>query len=487
MKLSALSPRYEARQPDAGLGRALSAHQAPGRCWPPRPTSTSPSTPRRPTGWSLSLKLLERLARRAGAGRLDAASASRCRPTRSAAPAGDRGASPASPRASGRRLMVRLVKGAYWDTEIKRAQVAGRPDYPVYTTKAATDLSYLVCARALIGAAPALYGQFATHNAHTLAAVRAMAEPGRAVAVEYQRLHGMGEALYAGADDALRRLPAARLRPGRRPRGPAALSGAPPAGERRQHLLRPRPAGRAHAGREGGRPTRSPRSRPPAARRTRASRCRAISTARAARTPAAWTSPSPRRATRWPRAIAALPALDAGPIVGGKTPAGAAPRRVSPCRPAADRRPGRRRHAGRHRRRLSPPPRKAQPAWDDLGGEGRAPVLRAMADALEADRDRLIAICAREAGKTLADGVAEVREAADFCRYYAAPGRAPVRRAGDPARARSARPTSWSCTAAASSPASARGTSRWPSSPARSPRRWPPATRCWPSPPSRPR
>ena len=99
---------------------------------------------------------------------------------------------------SGRRLMVRLVKGAYWDSEIKRAQVNGRPGYPVFTTKAATDLSYLASARALIGAAPHLYAQFATHNAHTLAAVRTMAEEA-GVAVEHQRLHGMGEALYAAA------------------------------------------------------------------------------------------------------------------------------------------------------------------------------------------------------------------------------------------------------------------------------------------------
>src|SRR4029450_13597199 len=69
-------------------------------------------------------------------------------------------------RSSGRRLMVRLVKGAYWASEIKRPQVAALPGYPVYTTKAATDLSYLVCARVLLNAAPALYGQFATHNAH---------------------------------------------------------------------------------------------------------------------------------------------------------------------------------------------------------------------------------------------------------------------------------------------------------------------------------
>jgi RHH-type proline utilization regulon transcriptional repressor/proline dehydrogenase/delta 1-pyrroline-5-carboxylate dehydrogenase len=101
-------------------------------------------------------------------------------------------------QASRRRLMVRLVKGAYWDAEIKRAQLAGRPGYPVWTTKPATDVSYLVCAKALIEAAPDLYPQFATHNAHTLAAVRHMAEAADA-AVEHQRLHGMGEALYAAA------------------------------------------------------------------------------------------------------------------------------------------------------------------------------------------------------------------------------------------------------------------------------------------------
>src|SRR5471032_1412588 len=78
-------------------------------------------------------------------------------------------------KSSGRRLMVRLVKGAYWDTEIKRAQVFGRTDYPVYTTKPATDVSYLACAQTLIAAAPHVYSQFATHNAHTLAAVHHMA------------------------------------------------------------------------------------------------------------------------------------------------------------------------------------------------------------------------------------------------------------------------------------------------------------------------
>src|SRR6185437_11155503 len=90
-------------------------------------------------------------------------------------------------RRSGRRLMVRLVKGAYWDAEIKRAQVGGRPDYPVFTTKAATDVAYLVCADRLLAAAPDLYARFATHNAHTLAAVRKLAER-RGVRCERQRL-----------------------------------------------------------------------------------------------------------------------------------------------------------------------------------------------------------------------------------------------------------------------------------------------------------
>ncbi|MEM6761402.1 MAG: bifunctional proline dehydrogenase/L-glutamate gamma-semialdehyde dehydrogenase PutA [Pseudomonadota bacterium] len=96
-------------------------------------------------------------------------------------------------KATGRPLMVRLVKGAYWDTEIKRAQVVGTESFPVFTRKAGTDVSYLACARALLERAPQLYPQFATHNAATVAAVLAM---GRGRDYEFQRLHGMGEALY---------------------------------------------------------------------------------------------------------------------------------------------------------------------------------------------------------------------------------------------------------------------------------------------------
>lgn len=93
-------------------------------------------------------------------------------------------------------LMVRLVKGAYWDTEIKMAQVAGLEGYPVFTRKAATDVHYLVCARKLLSYAKWLYPQFATHNAHTVASVRTLAKEFKVDEYEFQCLHGMGAPLY---------------------------------------------------------------------------------------------------------------------------------------------------------------------------------------------------------------------------------------------------------------------------------------------------
>ncbi len=101
-------------------------------------------------------------------------------------------------RRTGHRLMVRLVKGAYWDSEIKRAQVDGLEDYPVYTRKVHTDVSYIACARRLLAAPDAVYPQFATHNAHTLAAIHELAGPDRYTPgqYEFQCLHGMGEPLY---------------------------------------------------------------------------------------------------------------------------------------------------------------------------------------------------------------------------------------------------------------------------------------------------
>ncbi|SDM84378.1 L-proline dehydrogenase /delta-1-pyrroline-5-carboxylate dehydrogenase [Methylobacterium phyllostachyos] len=101
-------------------------------------------------------------------------------------------------RRSGRRLMVRLVKGAYWDSEIKRAQVDGLPAFPVFTRKVHTDVSYLACARRLLAAPDAVFPQFATHNAQTLASIVEMAGPDFHLGqYEFQCLHGMGEPLYA--------------------------------------------------------------------------------------------------------------------------------------------------------------------------------------------------------------------------------------------------------------------------------------------------
>ena len=320
-------------------------------------------------------------------------------------------------RSSGRRLMVRLVKGAYWDSEIKRAQMAGLPGYPVYTTKAATDLSYLVCARALLAAAPALYGQFATHNAHTLAAVRQMARQA-GLNPEFQRLHGMGEALYAGARDRYGDFP---------------LRVYAPVGSHedllpylvRRLLENGANTSFVHALLDEKTPVAKVVSDP-------------IATVEAAGgaphpripLPADLYGPGRRNSAGLDLSIAAvretlgaaieaLPPLDAGPIVSGKLKtAGEGEPRVSPADLSIS--VGRAWAATpKHVDAAYAAAAAAQPAWDRLGGEGRAVVLRAMADALEADRERLIAICTREAGKTLSDGVAEVREAVDFCRYYA--------------------------------------------------------------------
>ena len=318
---------------------------------------------------------------------------------------------------SGRRLMVRLVKGAYWDSEIKRAQVNGRPDYPVYTTKPATDLSYLVCAKALIAASPHLYGQFATHNAYTLAAVRRMADAA-GVRIEFQRLHGMGEALYraagdlsgetmlrayapvGGHEDLLPYLVRRLLENGANTSFVHALldEKTPPEAV----IVDPQAAVEARPGPHPRIPR--PAGLYGAARRNSAGVDLTIKAER----------------DRLTAAIAELDrtSLTAGPIIGGALQAGDAPSEVKS--PSDGRLLGRVAEARPAdidaAFRLA---KAAQPGWDRLGGAARAKVLRAMGDALESDRDHLIAILSREAGKTLPDAISEVREAADFCRYYA--------------------------------------------------------------------
>ena len=99
-------------------------------------------------------------------------------------------------RRSHHKFMIRLVKGAYWDAEIKRAQVDGMPGFPVYTRKVYTDVSYLLCAQKLLAATDVIYPQFATHNAHTLATIYSWAQEKKVTDYEFQCLHGMGETLY---------------------------------------------------------------------------------------------------------------------------------------------------------------------------------------------------------------------------------------------------------------------------------------------------
>ncbi|MFN3513949.1 MAG: bifunctional proline dehydrogenase/L-glutamate gamma-semialdehyde dehydrogenase PutA [Phenylobacterium sp.] len=320
-------------------------------------------------------------------------------------------------RESGRRLMVRLVKGAYWDTEIKRAQVNGRPDYPVYTTKAATDLSYLVCAKALIEAAPHLYPQFATHNAHTLAAVRALAAEAR-VKIEFQRLHGMGEALYAAAGEAYGK--------------PMVRTYAPVGGHEdllpylvRRLLENGANTSFVHALLDERVPpedvVRDPISQVEAAGagpHPKIPRPADIYGVERKNSLGVDLS-APVEAARLTAAARALPLVEAGPILAGlKKPKGEREALRSPADHALV--------VGYVAEATEveidaafAAARAAQPAWDARGGRARAEVLRAMAEALEARAEHLIGLCAREAGKTLADGVAEVREAVDFLRYYA--------------------------------------------------------------------
>ena len=115
----------------------------------------------------------------------------------------------ATARLYGRRMTVRLVKGAYWDSEIKQAQERGLVAYPVYTRKITTDVSYLACADCLLRNLDVIYPQFATHNAHSIAAIQELAPSG--AAFEFQRLHGMGGLLYAEAARQIANFPPIRI------------------------------------------------------------------------------------------------------------------------------------------------------------------------------------------------------------------------------------------------------------------------------------
>ncbi|HOV04111.1 MAG TPA: bifunctional proline dehydrogenase/L-glutamate gamma-semialdehyde dehydrogenase PutA [Kaistiaceae bacterium] len=316
-----------------------------------------------------------------------------------------------------RRFTVRLVKGAYWDTEVKRAQERGLPDYPVLTRKAATDAAYIAAARRLLGARDRIYPQFASHNALTVATILAIA--GDATGYEFQRLHGMGEALYEALADSDQPVPCRIYAPvgGHRDllaylvrrllENGANSSFVAIVGDRSvpvAELLH-----RPDLMLDGGRAARHRRIPLP------------VNLYGGARRNSLGLEFGAREMLEpFAAAIAAtpLPFAEATPIVDGKALAGTRRDVVSPTDGKTV--------AGTV---AEAPPETADKAiaaaqagfakWSRTPVETRAAALEKMADLLEEKRDRLVAMMAVEAGKTLVDGIAEVREAADFCRYYA--------------------------------------------------------------------
>jgi RHH-type transcriptional regulator, proline utilization regulon repressor / proline dehydrogenase / delta 1-pyrroline-5-carboxylate dehydrogenase len=341
-------------------------------------------------------------------------------------------------RRHGRRLMVRLVKGAYWDSEIKRAQVDGQDDYPVYTRKAHTDVSYLACAARLLAAPREVYPQFATHNAHTVAAIHERADPSRWAPgqYEFQCLHGMGEPLYEqvvaapeagglgrpcriyapvgthetllaylvrrllenGANSSFvhqiadRSLPIAALV--RDPVEQVEALGREKGTVGLPHPALPRPGDLFGA-----------------VRRNAAGLDLASEAVLAALADALDTPPDP--------------ALAAGPML-ARSAEGAARPAPQPVRNPADPTDliGSVQDAGDADVDAAIDTAAAHAAdWAATPAAQRAAWLEAAADRLEADRLRLVTLLMREAGKTAANAVAEAREAVDFLRFYSAEAR----------------------------------------------------------------
>ena len=319
-----------------------------------------------------------------------------------------------------RRMTVRLVKGAYWDAEIKRAQERGLDSFPVYTSKSATDLSYLVCANRLFDAPDVIYPQFATHNALTVAAVLAIAPEG--AVYEFQRLHGMGQALYDVVRADTRDFPRVRVYA---PVGthedllPYLVRRLLENGANTSfvhHLLNKDIPVEQVVGQimnEAADDGSAARIREPGGlyRTRRNSRG------------ADFGNPAELAALQGELAAAAAtgsylggPVLSQGekinPTVPVRSPADAA-LIVGLTRDATESE-----IAG-----AMASCAQAQRAWDATPAENRAACLEKAADLLESRRGAFLHLLVREAGKTLPDAIAEIREAVDFCRYYAARGR----------------------------------------------------------------
>jgi RHH-type proline utilization regulon transcriptional repressor/proline dehydrogenase/delta 1-pyrroline-5-carboxylate dehydrogenase len=327
-------------------------------------------------------------------------------------------------RASGRHITMRLVKGAYWDTEIKRTQQAGLASYPVFTRKQHTDIAYLACARRLAANRDVISAQFATHNAHTVAYVAELYGPD-ASAFEFQRLHGMGEALYGAV-----RSGAAGAQHACRVYAPVG-----PQSELLPYLVRrllENGANTSFVHRAGDRgQAASEVVRDPTDPQTGGAAPYAISLAE----PGSMFAPERRNSPGINLYDSGVLAQLAGeftaasrtewlarPVIGGSGVSG----QTTPVINPAD-------HADLVGECVNATAQQVEqaariavdswPEWDSAGGAQRAAVLERAADLFERERAGLLARCVREAGKTLADSVSEWREAIDFLRYYAAQAR----------------------------------------------------------------
>ncbi|WP_115717643.1 bifunctional proline dehydrogenase/L-glutamate gamma-semialdehyde dehydrogenase PutA [Gallaecimonas mangrovi] len=320
-------------------------------------------------------------------------------------------------REQGDLIPVRLVKGAYWDTEIKLCQAAGLKGYPVYTRKASTDASYLACARFLLSehTQDVIYPQFASHNAHTVTAIKSMAA-GRPF--EYQRLWGMGDELY---DTVLEENPGQNVR-----------IYAPVGSHKdllpylvRRLLENGANSSFVHKLVDPNTPVASLATHP-------------LKTLAEAPSLANHKIPLPAalygtrknsggtnlhiQSEAKPFFDALAPFKDhqwqAAPIVGGKIMSGEQHQVVSPHNHDAV--VGTVAFAsGAQAKEAVTLAKAAFPAWCRSNVEVRAKALEAFADLMEENQAELIALVAREAGRILQDGIDEVREAVDFCRYYA--------------------------------------------------------------------
>jgi len=333
-------------------------------------------------------------------------------------------------RRHGRKLFVRLVKGAYWDSEVKLAQVGGYSDYPVFTRKVATDVSYLACAAQLFEHADVIRPAFATHNAYTIGAIKHLStkfftSSSEAIGekFEFQRLHGMGEEVY----DALHALEGNQRTPVR--------IYAPVGGHKEllAYLVRrllENGANTSFVNRMGDAdippeelvgdpvaelaalaPRRNPAIPLPADIFGRRKNSAGIDLSDPLVRGPLMDRLKALEAVQW-RAEPTFPAATSGAIVKVTAP-------HDPSQVVGTRRDATPAEVDAAFARAA----AIQPGWDALGGDARALLLEETADLFEAHTPEFLSLCQREAGKTLLDSVLELREATDFLRYYAAEAR----------------------------------------------------------------